>query len=161
MRTLVLMFVLSTAALAQNETLMASSATPATPEFSSSLAVSAAPMIKAAPPVQPELKPEQREANRRSWYVLAAASHGASALDAWTTNRALRAGSVELNPVLKPFAGSAGLYPVMQMGPSVADFIGLRMRRSNRPLVRKLWWVPQVASTAASLSCAASNVRNF
>lgn len=165
MRTFVLVFVLSAAAFAQQENLplMASSSPAPEAEFSSSLvaAAPAAPMIKAVTPVQPELKTEQREKNRRNWYLLAAASHSASAFDAWTTNRALRNGSVELNPMLKPFAGSNSLYPVMQLGPAVTDFVGLRMRRSNRTLVRKLWWVPQAASTAASLTCGIKNMRNF
>ena len=157
MRTFVLVFVLSAAAFAQQENLplMASSSPAPEAEFSSSLVAAApvAPMIKAATPVQPQLKAEQREKNRRNWYLLAAASHSASAFDAWTTNRALRNGSVELNPMLKPFAGSNSLYPVMQLGPAVTDFVGLRMRRSNRTLVRKLWWASGVIPIAHCNVC--------
>lgn len=160
MRTLVLLFALSAAALAQDNVLMASSST-ATPEFSSSVAISAAPMIKAAPPVQPQITREQRDLNRRNWYLLTAASHGASAFDAWTTNRAIRNGSAELNPMLKPFAGSSSLYPVMQFGPAVSDYVGLRMRRSNSSLVRRMWWAPQMASTAVSITCGIKNLKNF
>ena len=156
-RTLVITFLLSAAALAQtDQTLLASSA-PAAPEFSSSRTF-VAPVIKVTPPAQSPQKAESREQNKRSWYLLAMASHSASAFDAWTTNRAIANGGQELNPLLKPFAGTNSLYPVMQIGPAVTDYVGFRMKRSNNKTVRRFWWMPQVASTALSLTCGFKNL---
>jgi hypothetical protein len=118
------------------------------------------PMIK---PVNIErtAKPEQRQPNPRNWYLLAAASHGAAGFDAWTTRRSMQSGAVELNPVLKPFANSNAIYPALQVGPTLSSYLAKRMMRSNRPIYRKLWWVPQLASTAVSLTCGIKNSRNF
>lgn len=169
MQTLVLGLLLSSAAWAQTSTtqpdflLIASSAT-ATPEFSTSRPFPVEPMIE--PVVKPVIvertaKPEQRQPNSRNWYLLAAASHGAAGFDAWTTRRSMQSGAVELNPLLKPFANSNAIYPALQVGPTVSSYLAKRMMRSNRPLYRKLWWVPQVASTAVSLTCGIKNSRNF
>src|SRR5712692_9724160 len=68
----------------------------------------------------------------KTWYALAAASHGAATFDAWTTRRVLSSGAGhELNPLLRPFAGSSALYAAVQVGPTVFDYLGKRMMTSR------------------------------
>lgn len=89
--------------------------------------------------------------NWQIWYSLIVIQHGAAAFDGWTTREAIGRGAVELNPMMKPFAHSAAIYPALQLWPTGMDYIGMRMMRSNRPVYRKLWWVPQAASATASI----------
>jgi hypothetical protein len=159
MRTFVLTVLLSTAAWGQTDLTLMASASSATPEFSTSRNATVAAMIKPAAPV--EAPQPKRDHNVRSFYVLSAASHSAAGFDAWTTRRNISAGAVELNPMLKPFANSNAIYPVMQITPTMMDYLGRKMMRSNKPFYRRLWWVPQAASMAVSLSCGMKNARNF
>jgi hypothetical protein len=163
MRVLVIGLLFSTSAWAQTELPLMASANAATPEFSSSRVLTLAPLIKPVPPIEakPTTATETRSFNMKTWHVLSATSHGAAAFDAWTTRRNVSAGMVELNPLLKPFANSNAIYPALQVGPSLTNYLSKRMMRSNRPLYRKLWWVPQVASTAVSVTCGVMNVRKF
>jgi hypothetical protein len=80
------------------------------------------------------------------------------AFDTWSTRRLIDAGGRELNPLLKPVAGSAALYPVMQTWPMAIDYFAARMARSNKGWVRKMWWLPQTASAASSFVIGARNV---
>jgi hypothetical protein len=59
---------------------------------------------------------------------------------------------------MKPFANSGAIYPALQVGPSAMDYLGLRMMRSQNHLYRKLWWIPQAASAAMSLTFGIQNV---
>lgn len=161
MRALIFGLFLCSAAWAQTELPLMASAAAAAPDFSSSRAVPVAPFIKPVPTIEPKQQVEQRNSNTRTWYLLAAASHGAAAFDAWTTRRNVGAGMVELNPLVKPFANSNAIYPALQVGPAITTYVSRKMMRSDRPLYRKLWWVPQVASTAVSLTCGIKNFRNF
>jgi len=94
------------------------------------------------------------------WWVLVGTGHTAAAFDAYSTRRAIQNGrGRELNPLMKPFAKSNALYFATQAQPALLDYVGLRMRHSSKPWVRRLWWVPQVAGTAASLWVGAHNMR--
>lgn len=96
---------------------------------------------------------------RKIWYGLAAASHGAAAFDAWSTRRALSGNyGTEANPLLRPFAHSGALYAATQVSPAIMDFLGRRMMVSRHGWIRKLWWVPQTAGTGVSLAAGAHNV---
>jgi hypothetical protein len=105
---------------------------------------------------------ELRAENRRKelmWKGLVIASSGAATFDAWSTRRAITtAGAVEMNPLLKPFAGNASLYAAIQVGPALMDFAGKKMMYSTHPWVRRMWWVPQSASFVASMFCGAHNL---
>jgi hypothetical protein len=98
-----------------------------------------------------------REAGRihglpRKWLVLSGISHGAATFDAWSTRRVINNGTgYEMNPMLRPFANSNALFGAVQVAPVAFDFLALRMMRSQHAWVRKMWWVPQSASAAASI----------
>jgi hypothetical protein len=93
------------------------------------------------------------------WRGLTIASSSAGAFDAWTTRRNIETGRFkEENTWLKPFAGNASLYAVMQVRPVLFSYVGHRMLRSNKKWVRNLWWVPQTAQTAANFWCGAKNM---
>ncbi len=97
---------------------------------------------------------------RAIWWGLAAAGHGTAAFDAWTTRRAISRGyGVESNPLERPFASSGAIYATTQVSPFIMDFLGLRMMRSSRPWMRRLWWVPQAAGASFSLGAGIHNYR--
>jgi hypothetical protein len=100
--------------------------------------------------------------NRRkqmAWKGLAIASSGAATFDAWSTRHAITtAGAVELNPMLRPFAGNSSLYAAIQVGPALMDFAGKKMMYSRYSWVRHMWWVPQSASFVSSIFCGAHNL---
>ncbi len=105
-----------------------------------------------------ELLAENRR-NQRVWRGLILASSGAATFDAWSTRHALTtSGAQELNPMLKPFAGNASLYAVIQVGPALMDFAGRKMMYSSHSWVRHMWWAPQSASFVSSLFCGAHNL---
>ncbi len=95
---------------------------------------------------------------RRLWLTLAVVQHGAAVFDAWTTRRAVRSHR-ELNPLLRPFAHSAALYPAMQIAPLAADWGALRLARSRHGWMRRLWWVPQAGLTAGMIWSGIHNLR--
>ena len=110
--------------------------------------------------VSPLWAMRQEQRTPRLWFVLAGAGHSAAAFDAYSTRRVIQSGKGrELNPLMKPFAKSNALYFATQAQPALLDFVGLRMLHSNKRWVRRMWWVPQVAGTAASLWAGAHNIR--
>jgi len=110
--------------------------------------------------VSPLWAMRQEQRTPKLWFVLAGAGHSAAAFDAYSTRRAIQSGrGRELNPLMKPFAGSNALYFATQAQPALLDYVGLRMLHSNKRWVRRMWWVPQVAGTAASLWVGAHNMR--
>lgn len=96
-------------------------------------------------------------AQRRAWYLLAFAQHGAAFFDAHTTRDAVRHYQ-ELNPLLRPFAHSAAIYPVMQIAPFGLDWLATRLATSRHRWLRHLWWVPQAAATAGFVWSGAHNL---
>ena len=97
--------------------------------------------------------------SKRVWLALTIAQHSAATFDAWTTRRRVSSGSYHENyPLLKPFAGNSSLYAVVQITPVVFDFVGQRMRHSDRPWMRRIWWVPQAAQTVTHLAFGARNL---
>lgn len=103
-----------------------------------------------------------RAENRRKelmWRGLVIATSGAATFDAWSTRRAITtAGAVELNPLLKPFAGNGSLYAAIQVGPALLDFAGKKMMYSRHSWVRRMWWVPQSAGLISSMLCGSHNL---
>ena len=113
-----------------------------------------APPVKAAFSRTYETHPQ-----RKVWYALAFAGHGAAAFDAWSTRRAISANyGTESNPLLRPFAHSGALYAATQVSPAFMDYLGRRMMFSQHRWVRKMWWLPQMAGTGVSLTAGVHNV---
>jgi hypothetical protein len=118
-------------------------------------------LILAVQPVAPRKKTlkEEHPTALKIWKGLAVAQSSAATFDAWTTRRNIETGKfVETNSWLKPFAGNASLYAVMQVRPVLFDYVGHRMLRSNKKWVRNLWWVPQTAQTVTNIWCGAKNM---
>jgi hypothetical protein len=162
MRTLVIgLLLLSTASWAQTNSVMMVKAEALSSEFSSSRTLAAAVMVRPEAPIEAPRQVEKHKPKVREWMLLSATAHTAAGFDAWTTRRNVNAGAVELNAVLKPFGNSNSLYAVMQAGPTAMDFVGWKMVRSNHRIYRRLWWVPQVASAAVSVTCGINNARNY
>lgn len=105
-------------------------------------------------------KPEISIRERAAFYSLIAAEHGAGVLDAWSTRQVLQEGGRELDPLVRPFAHSATLYPALQVTPFAVDYFAAKLMRSNHPVLRKLWWVPQVVATSGSVYCGVANLGN-
>lgn len=105
---------------------------------------------------------ELRAENRRKqfmWRGLVVATSGAATFDAWSTRHAITTtGAVELNPMLRPFAGNGSIYAAIQVGPVLLDLAGKKMMYSRYPWVRRMWWVPQSASFVSSMFCGAHNL---
>jgi hypothetical protein len=154
-------------------TAMASFDTATQPAVESNAALPDAPVPApvAAPAPMAFLKPgkpmtvsvsELRAENRRkelTWKGLIIASSGAATFDALSTRYAIATkGAVELNPLLRPFAGNASLFAAIQVGPALMDFAGKKMMYSRHMWVRRMWWVPQSASFVSSIFCGAHNL---
>jgi len=102
---------------------------------------------------------EEHPTALKIWKGLAIAQSAAAGFDAWTTRRNIDTGRFEeTNSWLKPFAGNASLYAVMQVRPVLFDYVGHRMLKSDKKWVRNLWWVPQTAQTVTNLWCGAKNM---
>ena len=92
------------------------------------------------------------------WYTFMAVGHSAAAFDAYSTRRAVSGNyGTEGNPLLRPFSHSNAIYAATQVSPAVMDYVGRRMMTSNHPMLRKLWWVPQVAGASFSFSAGMHN----
>jgi hypothetical protein len=128
---------------------LAASSTPGT---SSSRAYGAAPVI------QQRMPAAEARINTRTWMLLSAAEHGAATFDAWSTRRNITLGYVEMDPLMKPFANSNAMYAAVQVAPVLFDLLSRHMMVSSHGWERRMWWVPQSASTVASLAAGAHNV---
>jgi hypothetical protein len=96
---------------------------------------------------------------KREWILLTALQHGSATFDAWSTRQSLASGNgYERNPLMRPFAHSAAIYPAIQLAPLGTDWISWRMARSSKPLVRKMWWLPQTIATTGFIW---SGIRNL
>ncbi len=95
----------------------------------------------------------------KMWFVLGAMEHGAATFDAWSTRRNIVAGTMhETDPIMRPFANSNAMYAAVQVAPVLFDLLSKQMLRNSHSWVRKAWWVPQSASTVASILSGAHNV---
>ena len=119
------------------------------------------PRLFAFQPVKPAIR--HGYINRKekiTWYSLMIATHTGAALDAWSTRRALsRNYGREGDPLMRPFAHSPTIYVATQVTPLLMDIIGRRAMVSERPWLRKLWWVPQSAMASVSFEAGIHNIR--
>jgi hypothetical protein len=96
---------------------------------------------------------------KKLWYGLIVAGHSGAAFDAWSTRRALSGNwGTEADPLMRPFAHSGAIYVATQVAPLLMDFVGRRAMVSERPWVRRLWWVPQTVGASMSFRAAIHNV---
>jgi hypothetical protein len=124
--------------------------------------VGVSPALIAAP-IAPAQKPDTADRatqsrNKKIWFSLAAVEHTAAGFDAWSTRRGIGVNAQESNPLLKPFANSGAMYPATQVVPVGMDLLAHYMMRSGNPVVRKLWWLPQTASTVVSVASGLHNL---
>jgi hypothetical protein len=94
----------------------------------------------------------------RSWLALTMVQHGAATFDAYTTRQAIGHGAVEDDPMMRPFAHSGAIYAAIQVGPLLLDYVARRMQHSEYGMVRRMWFVPQSASTAGFLISGVHNL---
>jgi hypothetical protein len=131
-------------------------------QFSGSMPILAAPDAAVIKPIRP-IKPVKRETSpfvTRNWLVMTAIQHSTATFDAWSTRYSISSGrGHELNPLMKPFAGSGAIYGVIQLAPMATDYLGKRLMRSNHPTLRKLWWLPQAAGSAGFMLSGINNLR--
>jgi len=98
------------------------------------------------------------EPSRTQWLALAFLQHSAAVFDAYSTRQAVEHGAVEDNPMLRPFAGSGAIYAATQLTPLVLDLVAHHMQRSEYPLLRRFWWMPQTVSASLSIFSGAHNL---
>jgi hypothetical protein len=100
----------------------------------------------------------ERFPSRRNWLILSLVSSSAAELDAYSTRQSIGDGNVEADPTMRPFANSSAIYGAIQASPLVMDYVAFKMQRSNNPLLRHMWWLPQTTGTAVSLFAGAHNL---
>jgi uncharacterized protein (UPF0254 family) len=94
----------------------------------------------------------------RSWLALTMVQHGAATFDAYSTRQAIGRGAVEDDPLMRPFAHSGAIYAAIQVGPLLLDYVARRMQHSEYGMVRRIWFVPQTASTVGFVLSGAHNL---
>jgi len=97
--------------------------------------------------------------SRRSWLILSVAQSSAATFDAYATRHAIENGAHEVDPFMRPFAGSSGIYAAIQVCPIVLDYTARHMQRSENPVIRHTWWVPQALGTGVYLFSGAHDIR--
>jgi hypothetical protein len=106
------------------------------------------------------IRPVESPRQRKIWYALMVTGHSAAAFDAWSTRRAVSGGyGTESDPLMRPFAHSGAMYAATQVSPAVMDYLGHRMMVSNHGLLRRFWWLPQVAGASFSFGAGIHNYR--
>ena len=110
-------------------------------------------------PVKPvKVYSPEKPRTSRSWLALAMMQHGAATFDAYSTRQAIGHGAVEDDPMMRPFAHSGAIYAAIQVGPLLLDYVARRMQHSEYGMVRRMWFVPQTASTAGFLISGVHNL---
>jgi hypothetical protein len=134
-------------------------------QVSSTAPVLATDALLIKPVVKPVIKPVKRTEPTiffapRSWFIMTAVQHSSATFDAWSTRYSITSGrGHELNPLMKPFAGSGAIYGMIQLAPMATDYLGRRLMNSKHPTLRKLWWVPQAAGSAGFMISSINNIR--
>lgn len=127
-------------------------------ESSSVEPISPATPFSSAPIKSTVERPAPTPRQQTLWYTLMAAGHSAAAFDAWSTRNAISQNyGSESDPFLRPFSHSNALYAATQVSPAVMDYVGRRMMTSSHPMLRRFWWVPQVAGASFSFSAGMHN----
>ena len=115
--------------------------------------------IPESAPIKPvKVYSPEKPPTSRSWLALAIVQHGAATFDAYSTRQAIGHGAVEDDPLMRPFAHSGAIYAAIQVGPLLLDYVARRMQHSEYGMVRRMWFVPQTASTAGFLISGVHNL---
>jgi hypothetical protein len=85
--------------------------------------------------------------SQRNWLALSIVQSGAATFDAYATRQAIENGAHEADPFMRPFANSPGIYAAIQVCPLVLDYTARHMQRSENPVIRHTWWLPQALGT--------------
>lgn len=101
----------------------------------------------------------EQTASRRSWLILSVAQSSAATFDAYATRHAIENGAHEVDPFMRPFAGTSGIYAAIQVCPLVLDYTARRMQRSENPVIRHTWWLPQAVGTGVYLFSGTHDMR--
>jgi hypothetical protein len=96
--------------------------------------------------------------SRNQWLALALLEHAGAAFDAYSTRQAVGHGMMEDNPTLRPFAGSPAIYAATQVAPVLFDLMAYHMQRSEYPVFRRFWWMPQTLSAGLSIFSGVHNL---
>jgi hypothetical protein len=100
----------------------------------------------------------------RAWFALGVVSQAAALADAKTTLDLKRSHPLtfyESDPLARPFVNlppSAYIASVIGLSAGVSA-ISWKLQRSERPLLRRLWWLPQATQIAFNAECAIHNAR--
>jgi hypothetical protein len=116
--------------------------------------------IRIPEPIKP-LRPisvDEMPSTRR-WLALSIAQSSAAGFDAYATRHAIEDGAHEADPFMRPFAASSGIYAAIQVCPVVLDFTARHMQRSENPLIRHTWWLPQAVGTGLYLFSGAHDMQ--
>jgi len=133
-------------------------ATAAVPSTQNSQSFSTIRLPEPQPTKPARVISAERLPSRRTWLLLSVAQHGAATFDAYSTRRAIASGAVEADPLMRPFAGSPGIYAAIHICPLALDYMAARMQRSQHQFLRRTWWVPQAASTSLFITSGAHNL---
>jgi hypothetical protein len=98
-----------------------------------------------------DVKSAESYPSPKSWLALSILQHGAAGFDAYSTRYAVSRGAVEDDPLMRPFVHSPAIYFVSQLCPLALDLVGRKMQRSQNNFIRRMWWLPQTASTGMYL----------
>ena len=124
---------------------------------STELAVSAAPSasIQAVKPDKPAPRGNffTRPFYDKNIRLLAELNTGAAVMDDVSSRLVIESGGYERNPLMRPFVHDSGTLAAE----SVAEvwlmaFVADRVKRSEHPLWRKVWWLPQTLNMGAKVS---------
>jgi hypothetical protein len=127
------------------------------PAPSPNLAASSMASVYLPPPTAFRPPDEPPVTHRKTWILLSAVEHSSAGYDAWSTRYALSNGRVEADPLMRPFAGSAGLYGAIQAIPIGLDYVAHRFQRSSG-WTHHIWWAPQAIASATFLFSGSYNV---
>jgi hypothetical protein len=105
-----------------------------------------------------EVKFAESYPSTKSWLALSILQHGAAGFDAYSTRYAVSRGAVEDDPLMRPFVHSPSIYVVSQLCPLALDLVGRKMQRSQSSFIRRMWWLPQTASTGMYLFSGVHNM---
>ncbi len=100
----------------------------------------------------------------RAWFALGVVSQAAALADAKTTLDLKRSHPLtfyESDPLARPFVNlppPAYIASVIGLSAGVSA-ISWKLQRSEHPLLRRLWWLPQATQIAFNAGCAIHNAR--
>ena len=85
--------------------------------------------------------------------LLAEINVGAAVMDDVASRKVVESGGYERNPLMRPFVHNSGTIAAESAAEVwLMAFIGDRMKHSNHPLLRKIWWLPQTLNISAKVT---------